>query len=71
MLGNQWIIRGGYETQIDSTLADWISGGLGLSGLAGQGGGQSMSSLNLAYRRNIETEEFIFGINWGLLIQQP
>ena len=69
LLGAQWIIRGGYETQIDSSLFNWVSGGIGLNGLAGQGGSPSLSSLNLAYRRNLETEEFIFGLNWGLLLK--
>ena len=69
LLGSQWILRGGYETQIESSLFNWVSGGVGLNGLAGQGGSQSLSSLNLAYRRNLETDEFIFGINWGLLLK--
>ena len=69
LLGNQWIIRGGYERTLSTPTQQWACGGLGLNGLGEASAEGALSSLQLAYRRNLETGEYIFGVNWGLLLR--
>jgi hypothetical protein len=67
LLGERFVIRGGYErlTPKEGEALSWGSGGLAL--LSDQGVGQ----FSLAYRRSIETGEVTFGASFSSSLELP
>ena len=67
LLGERFVLRGGYErlTPKEGDEASWGSGGFAL--ISGEGRGQ----LNVAYRRSVESGEATFGVSLSTSLDLP